>query len=248
MRLGKSLIPVPATLYAGMLAVGTALAADLRGIEIQRRQADQLEHIQARLISQTDKQTVTAESGGPEQVVVPETPCFTPKHITWINADAFPWLMEKGDFFKAHCLGGKSLQNLRDYLNVALLERGFITSRVIYPKQNLNSGVLTVQLVPGRISAIQETGQTTDSARFALVPHPGDLLNQRDIDQSLENFRRLRRERDARIDLLPGKELGDTELHIAHGTGKWIQGNITLDDAGSDNTGQYQLKSPARTG
>jgi|CXWL01.1.fsa_nt_gi hemolysin activation/secretion protein len=224
-------------------AFAPALAADNSGEEIQRRQATQLEQAQSKLQVQPDNLSISPAPGDSTQVVIPESTCFTLTSFVWQNAQAFPWLVAKSNNFLGQCLGAQSLSRLRDYLTLALLERGYITSRVIYPEQNLNQGVLTLQLIPGRLNAVSHKGNPIGKTRFPLAVREGGLLNQRALDQSIENFRRLPSQADTRFEVTPGAALGESDLQISHGQARRWQASIGLDDAGSDSTGKYQLSA-----
>ena len=218
-----------------------AHAAENPGTEIQRRQAIQLEQSQAKQQTPSDTLSASPAPGDSAHVVVTETSCFTLTTFAWQGAEAFPWLAAKTDYFAGQCLGAQSLKRLRDYLTLALLERGFITSRVVYPEQNLNQGVLTLQVIPGRLKTVRNKGAFIGMVSFPLAAREGDLINQRDLDQSLENFRRLQGQAETSFELIPGAELGDSDLLISHGKATRVHGSISLDDAGSQNTGKHQL-------
>ncbi len=226
-----------------LILAASAYAADDPGAEIQRRQAIQLEQSQARLHAQSDHLSSAPAPSDPAQVVVPEAPCFKLSEFAWQDADAFPWLVAKTDQFASQCLGAQSLTRLRDYLTLALLEKGYVTSRVVYPEQNLNQGKLALQVIPGRLGTISHKNDAIGMTAFPLAVRSGALLNQRDLDQSLENFRRLPSQAETRFELVPGAELGESDLLITHGQARRWQGSIGLDDGGSNSTGKHQLSA-----
>ncbi|MDP2831907.1 MAG: ShlB/FhaC/HecB family hemolysin secretion/activation protein [Pseudomonadota bacterium] len=228
-------------LAEAILAVGSTWAADPPGPDIQRRQAIQLEQNQIR--QQTDANILSNDPAPTDatQVVIEETPCFTLSAIEWRAAESFPWLIEKAASFKGQCLGAVSLKRLRNHLTLALLSRGYITSRVIFPQQNLASGVLAIELLSGRVGKIENIGQPIGITWFPLAASVGDLLNQRDLDQTLENFRRLPSQANTRFDLIPGAALGESDVQLIHGQGGRLRGNLALDDGGGKNTGKHQL-------
>jgi hemolysin activation/secretion protein len=77
----------------------------------------------------------------------------------------------------------------------------------------------------------------------ALPSRKGDLLNQRDLDQALENIRRLPSQDSFAIDIEPGTELGSSVLSIKPPIDpKRLRGSLSLDNTGSTGTGNlYQL-------
>ena len=113
---------------------------------------------------------------------------------------------------------------------------------MLVPEQSLAAGTLTLRYVPGRISAVQSEG-AAGWWRTALPTGPGGELNQRDLDQALENIRRLGSQADASIDVAPGPELGDSDIVIKPGTGKRWHAYIGGDNAGMESTGKEQINA-----
>ncbi|WP_412071644.1 POTRA domain-containing protein [Pseudomonas fluorescens] len=50
------------------------------------------------------------------------------------------------------------------HIQNAIIERGFVTTRVLAPPQDLNSGVLQLTLIPGRIHSIRFAEGTSTRA------------------------------------------------------------------------------------
>lgn len=70
-------------------------------------------------------------------------------------------------------------------------------------------------------------------------PAPIDLLNLRDIEQALENFKRVPTA-EADIEIVPAEAVGESDLVI-----KWKQAfplrlTLSANDGGSRTTGKYQ--------
>ena len=139
-------------------------------------------------------------------------------------------------------MGGLGLKTLQEHLHARLIDQGRVTARVLVPEQSLAAGTLTLRYVPGRISAVQSEG-AAGWWRTALPTWPGGELNQRDLDQALENIRRLGSQADASIDVAPGPELGDSDIVIKPGTGKRWHAYIGGDNAGMESTGKEQINA-----
>ncbi|WP_445623164.1 ShlB/FhaC/HecB family hemolysin secretion/activation protein [Lactiplantibacillus plantarum] len=101
---------------------------------------------------------------------------------------------------------------------------------------------LTLRYVPGRISGVKSEG-APGWWRTALPTWPGGEVNQRDLDQALENIRRLAGQADASIDVAPGPELGDSDIIIKPGTGKRWHAYVGGDNAGMESTGKNQVNA-----
>lgn len=139
------------------------------------------------------------------------------------------------------CLGARGIEAaLREAQN-ALIERGYVTTRVLVEPQDLKTGTLTLTLIPGRVRRIllDDTSDPRATLRNALPIRPGQRLNLRDIEQGLENLKRVP-SAEADIQIAPGEQPGESDLVV-----RWTQGfpwrvALSLDDSGSKTTGKYQ--------
>jgi hemolysin activation/secretion protein len=139
------------------------------------------------------------------------------------------------------CLGALGIEAaLRDAQN-ALIERGYITTRVLAQPQDLKSGTLTLTIIPGRVRRIllDDASDPRATLRNALPLRAGQHLNLRDIEQGLENLKRVPTA-EADIRIAPGEKPGESDLLV-----RWTQGfpwrvALSLDDSGSKTTGKYQ--------
>ena len=86
------------------------------------------------------------------------------------------------------------INKLINAMNQALMYRGFFTSRIVVPEQNLSSGELRLVLQIGYINAVR-FAEGSDALYWKnLFPfHEGDILNVRNIEQGVEQAKRLRR-------------------------------------------------------
>ncbi len=159
------------------------------------------------------------------------------------------------------CLGSQGVSILQQRAQAALLARGYITSRALVEAQNLGSGRLRLRIVPGRIQDIRldPPVPSTDQAK-ASVPlprndlsgllataspaRPGDVLNLRDLEQALENLKRVpSAEADIRIE--PGTAPASSDWVVRHQQGRPLRLTLSVDDSGSPGTGVYQGSATA---
>lgn len=183
-----------------------------------------------------------AESGRTKLDLLVETPCFVMRELAWEGATPPAVLADAASAVIGHCVGGQGLRVLQDHLIERLISGGQVTARVVVPEQSLAAGILTLRYLPGRISGVQDDG-AVGWWRTALPTGPGGALNQRDLDQALENIRRLRGQADAAIDVGPGPELGDSDIVLRPGTGKRWHGYVGGDNGGLDAIGKYQVNA-----
>ena len=135
----------------------------------------------------------------------------------------------------------KDINEVVGKMNRELMERGFSTSRVVIPEQNLSSGDLHLVLQIGRIHAVRFAEGSDTLYTYNLFPfRAGDVLNVRDIEQGLEQAKRLPSQ-DITVKLLPAQEPQMTDILLTVTRGKNVYGTISLDDSGLKETGKLQL-------
>jgi hemolysin activation/secretion protein len=128
-----------------------------------------------------------------------ESPCFRIDHLQIHSTDNFDWLSKAlagplgDDSAIGKCTGAKGIALLIKRAQDALLQRGLVTSRVLAEEQNLSNGTLSLTFVPGHVSAIRfkEAGSSGVRLYNAIPSHSGALLNLRDVEQGLENLKRV---------------------------------------------------------
>ncbi|GHE21165.1 ShlB/FhaC/HecB family hemolysin secretion/activation protein [Halomonas urumqiensis] len=139
------------------------------------------------------------------------------------------------------CLGAKGVGVIMARLQHALVQKGWTTTRVVAPPQDLSSGELQLDILEGVISDIrfeQEHGQR--AMLFNTVPaRTGQVLNLRDIEQGLENLRRVPTVA-ADVSVEPGEQPGQSDLVIRHAQDNPLRVLASVDDSGDKSTGKYQ--------
>lgn len=193
-----------------------------------------------------------ARAPSPDLLPRDETPCFPIGRIRLDGEDArrFVWALNAADpdndAATGRCLGAEGISVVMMRVQNAVVARGFVTTRILAAPQDLTGGALTLTVVPGRIRAIRFAPGTSPraTASNAVPVGRGDLLNLRDIEQALENFKRVpTAEADIQIVPADGEDArpGESDLVIA-----WrqrsppIRVSASLDDAGSKATGKLQ--------
>lgn len=179
-----------------------------------------------------------------------ESPCFEINSITLDGelADQFQFALKpilKGkNTIIGRCLGVQGLNQALDLVQNKIISRGFVTTRVLLPQQNIAAGQLVLTLIPGRVDQIQFAEETSKRAhQFNALPvKSGDLLNIRDIEQGLENFKRVPTvEADFKIQPSEHNSTpGYSDLMLAWQQPKPYRLHLGIDDAGSKSTGKYQ--------
>ena len=143
-------------------------------------------------------------------------------------------------------MGANSINALIGEIQNDIISRGYTTTRVLATPQDLSSGILRLTVIPGRIGDIKLDTAVSNSNSHratlfnALPLKSGDILNLRDIEQGLENRKRVPTA-DADIQIAPGKDANTSDLIV-----RWTQRNIparisaSIDDSGGERTGKIQ--------
>lgn len=148
----------------------------------------------------------------------------------------------------ARCLGAKGINIVMARVQNALIERGFVTTRVVAAPQDLRSGVLVMTLVPGTVRSLRLAPNSDPRAHLpsALVLAPGQGLNLRDIEQGLENFKRLP-SAEVDIQIVPAQAAegqaaaaGESDLMVHWTQGRPWRVSLGVDDSGTRTTGKRQ--------
>lgn len=199
----------------------------------------------------------------PDLIPVDETPCFT---IKWIELNVqsngisavdrlrdferFSWLFESvagvdhNDSPIGKCLGAKGVALVLKRTQDAVVAKGYVTTRVLTQRQDLSTGILAITVIPGYVSAIRFKGDTEPGVRSSnTVPvRPGEILSLRDVEQGLENFKRVSSaEADIKIEpAQDGAAINQSDLVIVYQQQTPARFSVTADDSGSKGTGKYQ--------
>ena len=173
-----------------------------------------------------------------------EKPCFTITQVILSSTDALPhWLplQRQANTAIGHCLGAKGINGLMGRLQNTLIGHGYVTTRVLAPQQDLKSGVLRLVVMPGYVRNVRMTDDSDDYATLytAFPAHRGDILDLRSIEQGLENLQRLPTVQ-ANMEIVPGEKPGESDIVITRHQQRMWRVDASLDDSGSESTGQYQ--------
>lgn len=186
-----------------------------------------------------------------------ETPCFTIQHFALevpsqlspeahlYGASILPQARFRfaQDFLEKHagrCIGREGINLLIKGVTAKILDRGYSTTRVGIPEQYLSSNTLKLTLVPGIIHEIRFADKEAHGTwKNAFPTSSGKLLNLRDLEQGLEQMKRVSsQEVDMRI--VPAANPGESDILISVKRGKPWKITATLDDTGAKGTGKLQ--------
>lgn len=186
-----------------------------------------------------------------------ESPCFAitrvqlsvpevfPGSIRTLGASALPldtfrFAQEYLDQYAGQCVGRDGVNTIVRRLGAQILGRGYTTTRVAVPEQDLSTGVLHLRLIPGVIRQIRFADEALrGSWKSAFPARPGDLLNVRELEQGLEQMKRVPSQ-DVEMQIVPGELPGESDVVITVRRTKAWKVVASLDDSGNSGTGKLQ--------
>ena len=238
-----------------ILLAGATVQAQTTGADIAASQ-EQLQRERERLLRQQQEQSPNVRLPAPKEVDVStifpieESPCFPISKISLIGeaAERFQFALDSvtGDGGAlGRCLGTEGINTVLVRMQNALILRGYTTSQIRATTQNLKTGELVLTVLPGHVRHIRFAADASPrgTAWNVLPIHEGDILNLRDIEQGLENFKRVPTA-EADIQVTPTEttmQPGDSDLVIHYQQRFPFRFNVSLDDGGSKATGKYQV-------
>ncbi|WP_245711053.1 ShlB/FhaC/HecB family hemolysin secretion/activation protein [Thorsellia anophelis] len=139
------------------------------------------------------------------------------------------------------CLGGIGISQLVSNLQNLIIDRGYVTTRIVAPEQDLTTGILTLKIIPGKVRQVYfEEGSAKYAFLWTAMPaRSGDLLDLRKIEQGLENLQRLSTVQ-AEMEIVPTENQGESDIVIKRHQKKFWRVALSLDNSGSKSTGTYQ--------
>ena len=166
-----------------------------------------------------------------------------------IQPSRFSWALKSvytgHDFAMPACIGSEGINVLLRRIQNRLIDLGYVTTRVVVEPQDLRSGMLVLTVIPGKVGRIQLQDQsaipfaTRGTLWFAMPMAQGDILNIRNIEQGLENLKRVP-SADANMELVPTDAVGETDVVIAYKQSLPFHLTLGLDDSASKATGRLQ--------
>ena len=187
-----------------------------------------------------------------------EMPCYPVHRISLVDYSTTPtsfesqfqWAFDKAahdlNLTLPHCFGGEGLGILMKQIQNRIIEKGYVTTRVVTQEQDLRSGTLTLTVIAGKVgnTLVSDSGNVPRFTRLhaltGLTFAKGDVLNVREIEQSLENLKRVPTA-EANIEILPSEtDAGVSDIKISYQQAFPFRVNLGLDDSGSTSTGKYQ--------
>ncbi|URL05862.1 ShlB/FhaC/HecB family hemolysin secretion/activation protein [Avibacterium sp. 21-595] len=247
--------------FSSLLSAVEQPSPELNHIDAQQqqRQKEQIQQQSKRLHSDADvRMEISSEK--PTALPFNESPCYPIQQLSLVDYSSdnivkpsqFQWVLNKAiaqlNLKLPHCFGSQGLGILMKQVQNNLIERGYITTRVVASEQDLTQGIFSLTVIPGQVrhTIIADASRipwfSKLTAKTALAFKQGDLINLRDIEQSLENLKRVPTA-DANIEILPtdnNAQIGESDIKITYQQQFPFRLSLNLDDSGSKSTGKWQ--------
>ena len=134
--------------------------------------------------------------------------------------------------------GIETINTLLQELNTALLDKGYVTSKVYMEPQNIGRGTVRLSLLVGTVEEIQFKGVSGNYTN-ALAFHKGHILNIRKIEQTVDNLNTVPHQK-AKVQLQPGSKLGASKVVFQIENNSKVEVTTGFDNFGNEGTGRFQ--------
>ncbi|EON10849.1 ShlB/FhaC/HecB family hemolysin secretion/activation protein [Pandoraea sp. SD6-2] len=257
-RLALALLSLPlsfeATAQPSPAPVIDAAASNARQQQLLEQQRQAQERAAA-INTPTVRLALPAADGFPALPV--ESPCFPVERFSLhapetlpqraqaagaslLPLDPFAFATDWLAHYRGECVGREGIAAITAGLTKAILAKGYVTTRVLVPEQDLTTGELKLMLVPGIIGDIRFSDASQYGTwRTAFPTRPGDLLELRDLEQGLEQMKRVASQ-DVTMQIVPTEVPGESDVVIdIKRTERWSV-VASVDNSGARDTGKLQ--------
>ena len=264
MKLRTRLAALPLTALVSLASNAQQAPTPADTAAAARANAEQDQQVQQQRDAQQREATVQApsvRSSVPEVEGYPllprETPCFRikafaldvpatlpdavrSKGASALSLDRFAFAREWLDHYRGQCVGKAGIDTLTKGLQQAILGRGYVTTRVLVPQQDMSGGTLAFALVPGILHQLRFADPATRGALQSAFPsRDGDVLNLRELEQGLEQMKRVSSQ-DVDMKIEPTGTPGESDVVVTVKRAKPWSFVASVDNSGTDATGKWQ--------
>lgn len=128
--------------------------------------------------------------------------------------EKFDFLNELLSPYENRNLNLSDIEELVRKLNQKLQDKGYVTSQVVIPEQNLSGKKLVLYCAPGKLrQVVYAKGSENLPWKNAFPIREGDLMNLRMLEEGLENMKRVS-SLDVSMKILPPNEPGASDLEL----------------------------------
>ncbi len=167
--------------------------------------------------------------------------CFAIKEIKLNNAESISKRQQKKltSPFLAKCFEAKILSEIITKIQSYYNEKGYVAARVSVPKQNIQSGVIELNVLEGKIDEII-VGNNSFGDKMqeftAFGINEGNVLQIEDINQGVYQINRLP-SNSAKIKIEPSDNEGEAKVYVVNEKKFPVRTTIGYDNLGNEFTG-----------
>lgn len=171
--------------------------------------------------------------------------CFPIDEIHLLDADSLSKREQKKLVapFLGKCFAPEILTNLATSVTAHYHSKGYITTQITIPKQNVESGEFELQIIEGKVEKIllNEDRVTDKMQKFTAFGNPvGKPLNAHDISQGIYQMNRLQSNA-ASMQIKPGNTVGESEVVVTNNKKIPAHFTVSKDNLGSNFTGVQRI-------
>jgi hemolysin activation/secretion protein len=170
--------------------------------------------------------------------------CFPIKEIKLLDAKLISKRQQQKFLlpFIGKCMEAKILAEVITAVNEHYQSRGYVTTQVLVPKQNLQTGIFELQIIEGKIEKIslgkdRFVEDLQELTAFGTLE--GDTLNIDDINQGIYQINRLP-SNSAVMKIEPGSAIGQSKIVIDNNKRFPARATVGYDNLGNEFTGIHR--------
>ena len=232
----------------GVMCATTTLAADVPSSFIQQEAAradaslrQRAEAPMARAALSRSESSYDDLNGAPMDALLQEAVSFPIDQIVITSSEpVFKKYRNRLKIYNHNNIGAEGIAVLQKQLQEQILADGYVTSQVVVPNQDLQSGTLTFEILPGYVEDIVLTNpKARTNWRSAFPVRPGYVLRRQALEQGIDQMRNVPGQ-DVKLSIEPGTKPLHSIVKLTVEQKGFVHGSLILDNAGYESTGKYQ--------
>ena len=232
----------------GVMCATTTLAADVPSSFIQQEAAradaslrQRAEAPMARAALSRSESHYDNLNGAPMDALPQEAVSFPIDQIVITSSEpVFKKYRNRLKIYNHNNIGAEGIAVLQKQLQEQILADGYVTSQVVVPNQDLQSGTLTFEILPGYVEDIVLTNpKARTNWRSAFPVRPGYVLRRQALEQGIDQMRNVPGQ-DVKLSIEPGTKPLHSIVKLTVEQKGFVHGSLILDNAGYESTGKYQ--------
>ncbi|MDU4009480.1 ShlB/FhaC/HecB family hemolysin secretion/activation protein, partial [Veillonella sp.] len=180
-------------------------------------------------------------SSAPMKALPKEAIAFPIDHIVITSSEpVFRKYKNRLEAYEHNRIGSDGVTFLQKQLQEQLLADGYVTSQVVVPNQDLHSGSLTFEILPGYVEDIVLTNPNARTNwRSAFPVRPSYVLRRQALEQGIDQMRSVPGQ-DIKMTIEPGTKPLHSIVKLTVEQKGFVHGSFILDNSGYKATGEYQ--------